>query len=243
MTKQPGTFYGVGVGPGEPGLLPVCAWEAVQGCSKIYVPRASAQAHSIARACLPKNDLPGERFEDVVFDMSLDHASLEERYTHLSQKIAAHLRAGSDVCYLTLGDSMTFSTFNYALAAVRAACPEAPWRVFPGITSYAALAAATGFSLGEKKERVLILPCPEKAEALRHALQRNTVVAVMKIGKRLPMVLEVLAELDLLDHSHLGSHVGMPHEQIRSGLRGLDSEDSLGYLSTLLVRNPAASLE
>jgi precorrin-2/cobalt-factor-2 C20-methyltransferase len=65
----------------------------------------------------------------------------------------------------------------------------------------------------------------------------------MKIGKRLPMVLEVLAELDLLDHSHLGSHVGMPHEQIRSGLRGLDSEDSLGYLSTLLVRNPAASLE
>lgn len=240
---QTGTFFGVGVGPGEPGLLPVCAWEAMRHCAKIYVPRASAQEHSIARACLPENDLPEERFEEVVFDMSLDHAALEERYTRLAQCIAAHLRAGVDVCYLTLGDSMTFSTFNYALAAVRTACPEAPWKVFPGITSYAALAAATGFSLGEKKERVLILPCPERAESLRDALRRHEVVVVMKIGKRLPMVLEVLADLNLLAHSHLGSHVGMPDQQIWSGLCGLDLEGSRGYLSTLLVRNPAALIE
>jgi hypothetical protein len=52
-------------------------------------------------------------------------------------------------------------TFNYTLRAVRATCPEAPWRVFPGVSSYAAIAAATRFPLGEGKERVLILPCPE----------------------------------------------------------------------------------
>jgi precorrin-2/cobalt-factor-2 C20-methyltransferase len=238
-----GTFYGVGVGPGERGLITVGAWEAVRRCAKIYVPRATAQDHSIARACLPENDLPEERFEEIHFDMSLDHSALEDRYTRLAQNIAPQLLAGQSVAYLTLGDAMTYSTLNYALAAVRKACPAAPWKIFPGITSYCALAAATGFSLGEKKERVLILPCPDNVEELREALAQNPVVVVMKIGKRLPLVLRVLADLNLLDQSHLGSHVGMPGQQIFSHLRALDPAGSHGYLSTLLVRNPACFSE
>lgn len=243
VMQQIGTFYGVGVGPGEPGMLPVCAWERVRRCSKIFVPRASAQDKSVARSCLPENDIPEECFEEVVFDMSLDHEALEHRYTRLAEKIAAYLRAGNEVCYLTLGDTQTYSTFNYALAAVRKACPEAPWKIFPGVTSYAALAAATGFALGEKKERVLILPCPESPGPLRRAFEQNSVVVVLKIGRRLPMVLGVLADMNLGGHSHLGSHVGMPDQRLFYGLTGEIPGDSPGYLSTLLVRNPAASTE
>jgi precorrin-2/cobalt-factor-2 C20-methyltransferase len=241
--QRTGTFYGVGVGPGERGLLPVCAWEKVRQCTKIYVPRATSQEHSIARACLPENDLPDERFEEVTFDMSRDHLALDHRYTALADGIATHLRAGNDVCYLTIGDTLTYSTFNYALAAVRKACPEAPWKVFPGVTSYAALAAATGFSLGEQKERVLILPCPDQPDPLRFALRHHHVVVVMKIGRRLPMVLEVLAEMDLLAHSHLGSHVGMENQNLFSDLRVMHPVATHGYLSTLLVRNPAPVTE
>jgi precorrin-2/cobalt-factor-2 C20-methyltransferase len=237
--KTTGTFYGIGVGPGEQGLLPVLAWEALQRCAVIFVPRATSQEGSTAKACLPANALPEERFCEVEFDMSTEHGALLERYTAMAARIATHLRAGHDVAYLTLGDSMTYSTFNYTLRAVREACPEAPWRVFPGVSSYAALAAATGFPLGEGKERVLILPCPDSMESLERALRQHDITVLMKIGKRLPEVLALLKQMDLTREAAFGGRVGMPDAICQIGLDGLLGVPPSGYLSTMLIRNPA----
>lgn len=233
-----GTFYGIGVGPGEQGLLPVLAWDRLQYCHIIYVPRATSQDASTARGCLPANTIPEERFCEVEFDMSRDHAVLLARYTAMAHSIAEHLRAGHDVAYLTLGDTMTYSTFNYTLQAVRIACPDAPWRVFPGISSYAALAAATGFPLGEGKERVQILPCPETAEELEFFIRRNDIVVLMKVGKRLPMVLELLQKLELTHGSAFGSRIGMPEGFCLQDVSPLLEGNHTGYLSTMLIRNP-----
>jgi precorrin-2/cobalt-factor-2 C20-methyltransferase len=236
--KTTGTFYGIGVGPGEQGLLPVLAWEALQGCATIFVPRATSQEGSTARTCLPPNDIPEERFHEVEFDMSTEHATLLVRYTAMADRIAESLRSGLDVAYLTLGDSMTYSTFNYTLKAVRETCPEAPWRVFPGVTSYAALAAATGFPLGEGKERVLILPCPESMDALERALKQHDITVLMKIGRRLPSVLAVLDRMHLTGHAAFGGRVGMPDGLCQLGIDGLLNAPPSGYLSTMLIRNP-----
>jgi precorrin-2/cobalt-factor-2 C20-methyltransferase len=238
MSKT-GTFYGIGVGPGEPALLPVVAWNTLQRCQIVYVPRASSQEASTAKACLPAHAIPEERFREIEFDMSKDHSVLSARYSKAAEEIAVHLRKGEDVAFLTLGDTMTFSTFNYQLRAVRDACPEAPWRVFPGVTSYAALAACTGFALGEGKERVQILPCPEEAAALKRAIEVNDIVILMKIGKRLPMVVALLEEMNLLRESAFGSRVGMPEAVCVSGIEPLLLNPSSGYLSTILIRNPS----
>ncbi len=234
-----GTFYGIGVGPGEPGLLPVIAWETLQRCAVIYVPRAGSQEASTAKNCLPANEIPEERFREVVFDMSKDHAALEARYTVMAESIAELLRAGQDVAYLTIGDTMTFSTFNYTLRAVRSACPEAPWHVFPGVPCYAALAAVTGFPLGEGKERVQILPCPEDTAELERVIQRNDIVVLMKIGHRLSAVLDLLQSMELLEHAAFGSRIGMPDGNCLLGIASLLSTPTSGYLSTMLIRNPA----
>jgi precorrin-2/cobalt-factor-2 C20-methyltransferase len=153
--------------------------------------------------------------------------------------ISTLLRAGQDVAYLTLGDSMTYSTFNYTLRAVRKACPGASWRVFPGISSYAALAAATGFPLGEGKERVLILPCPESMDLLARALQQHDVTVLMKIGRRLPEVLSLLEQMNLAATAAFGGRVGMPDGFCQLGIQGLLNVPRSGYLSTMLIRNPS----
>lgn len=234
-----GTFFGIGVGPGEPGLLPVLAWQTLQQCSAIFVPRATSQEVSTAKGCLPAHDIPDERFHEVEFDMSLEHDALLARYTKMAHRIAQLLRFGGDVAYLTLGDSMTYSTFNYTLRAVQSACPEAACRVFPGISSYAALAAATGFPLGEGKERVLILPCPDSVEALERALQQHDITVLMKIGRRLPEVLSLLNRMHLSETSAFGARLGMPDALCQLGLGGLLEQTPSGYLSTMLIRNPS----
>jgi len=238
MSKT-GTFYGIGVGPGEPGLLPVVAWETLKCCHVIYIPRASSQEASTAKACLPAHSIPDERFKEIEFDMSKDHSVLAERYSHSAREIARQLRQGLDVAYLTIGDTMTFSTFNYQLQAVREACPEAPWRVFPGVTSYAALAACTGFALGEGKERVQILPCPEEPGALQRAIETNDIVVLMKIGKRLSMVVALLESMNLLREAVFGTRVGTTEAVCLTGIEPLLLNPAYGYLSTMLIRNPS----
>lgn len=235
-----GTFYGIGVGPGEPGLITLAAWEALQRCDVIFTPRAQSASTSAARNCLPPHAIPDKRFREVEFRMDPDREVLRESYTLLAGQIAAELRAGRNVAYLTLGDPLTYSTYGYTLAALRDWLPQLRHRTFPGITSYCALAAATDWPLGEGKERVLILPCPESMVELRRAIEENDIVVLMKIGGRLPAVLGLLRQLGIAEHCAFGRHVGMQKEFIARQAHELESvPENYGYLATMLIRKTA----
>ena len=71
MTSS-GKFFGIGVGPGEPGLIPVAAWNTLKECDVIFVPRAKSMSHSVARRCLPTNEIPDHRFREIEFAMETD---------------------------------------------------------------------------------------------------------------------------------------------------------------------------
>jgi precorrin-2/cobalt-factor-2 C20-methyltransferase len=234
--SDPGIFFGIGVGPGEPGLMPIIAWEFLQRCDVIFVPRARTMQHSVARQCLPANEIPDERFREVEFTMDSDRNRLREHYRSLAETIAAELRAGKDTAWLTIGDPMTYSTYIYTLAALKDRMPEVRHRTFPGITSYCALAAVAEFPLGERKERVLILPCPDEMRELRAAIEAHDIVVLMKIGERLPAVLGLLGEMCIAKNCAFGRHVGMNDQVIHANVDQMEPEDSLGYLATMLIR-------
>jgi len=234
-----GKFFGMGVGPGEPGLISVAAWEQLKLCQVIYAPRASSLHYSIARRCLPTQEIPAERFREIEFNMDPDRAVLTEHYTTLAATIAGDLKAGHDVAYLTLGDAFTYSTYSYTLSAIKGLLPGLVHRTFPGVTSYCALASIAGFSLGVGKESVLILPCPNDLDELARAIETHDVVVLMKIGKRLPGVLGLLRKSGIFDHCVFGRRVGMPEELIYTDLAQLESNEANGYLSIMLIRKTA----
>ena len=234
-----GHFWGIGVGPGPRGLLPVAALEILSRAAVIYLPRARSAESSVARQCLAGLEIPAERLRDVEFTMDPDRGVLREHYTNLADNIATELQAGRNVAYLTLGDPMTYSTYGYTLAALTERLPAVVTRTLPGITSFATAAAALGWPLGEGKERVLILPCPDDSLALRRDIESHDVVVLMKIGKRLPMVLEVLREMGISEHCALAARIGLPGETLCDDLGALPETESLGYLSTLLIRRTA----
>jgi precorrin-2/cobalt-factor-2 C20-methyltransferase len=234
--KGAGMFFGIGVGPGERGLIPLIAWQALEKCSVIFAPRARGMEHSIARNCLPANAIPQERFREIEFSMDSDKDRLGARYAELAETIARELLAGWDVAYLTLGDPLTYSTYIYALGALKERLPNLRHRTFPGVTSYSAVAAATGFPLGERKENVLVLPCPDSAEDLRSMITQHDVVILLKIGHRLPAVLRLLREMEIAEHCVFGHHVGMADERLCIPVGGMEAEHVNGYLSTMLIR-------
>ena len=231
-----GQFWGIGVGPGPRGLMPVAAVEVLARADVIYLPRARSADLSIARQCLEGIAIAEARLREVEFTMDPDRDVLREHYSALADEIAVELEAGKNVAYLTLGDSMTYSTYGYTLAALKDRLPSLPAKTFPGVTSFAAAAAAMEWPLGEGKERVLILPCPDDAQALREDIESHDVVVLMKIGKRLPMVLQVLRDMGISTHCALAARIGLPGETLRGDVGTLPDDAALGYLSTMLIR-------
>jgi precorrin-2/cobalt-factor-2 C20-methyltransferase len=234
--KTLGMFFGIGVGPGEHGLIPLVAWRTLEKCQVIFAPRAGKTERSVARNCLPPNEIPEERFREIEFSMDSNRSLLDRRYAELAETIALELLAGRDVAYLTLGDPLTFSTYNYALAALKERLPGLRHRTFPGVTSYSAVAAATGFALGTGKENVLMLPCPDSADVLRSMILKHDVVVLLKIGHRLSAVLRLLQAMGIAEYCVFGNRIGMPEEKICAPVKEMGSEGVSGYLSTMLIR-------
>jgi precorrin-2/cobalt-factor-2 C20-methyltransferase len=231
-----GMFWGVGVGPGPAGYLPVAALDALAQADLIYAPRARGVNASVALQCLAGVPIDASKLRDIEFNMDPDRSVLTEHYSQLADGIAGQLRAGRNVAYLTIGDTLTYSTYGYVLAALQARVLGLRQRTFPGITSYAAAAAALSWPLGEGKERVLILPCPETANELRHEIATHDIVVLMKIGERLPWVLNVLREMDIAQHCAFARRIGLAGEMLANGLQDLDAQDAMGYLATMLIR-------
>jgi precorrin-2/cobalt-factor-2 C20-methyltransferase len=235
-TLPHGFFCGIGVGPGMPGLIPVVAWQFLQEADVIMLPRAKSAKRSAAFNCLPPHQIPEDRFREIEFAMESDRTLLAEYYQQLAGEISMEVRAGKKVAYLTIGDPLTYSTYIYLLRALRERFPEVACRTYPGVTSYCALSAATGFALGEGKERVLISPCPDARHELRRLIEAHDIVVLIKIGERLPMVLRLLAEMEIGDHCVFGAHVGMDNEVVSVGTSEINGTDARGYLSTMLIR-------
>ena len=244
VTPQPGTaigtFWGIGVGPGPAGYLPLAALDALRQADLVFAPRARSAETSVALQCLAGIDIPLQRLRELEFNMDPDRSVLREHYGQLADTIAAELRVGRNVAYLTIGDTLTYSTYSYVLTALRERLPELPHRTFPGITSYAAAASALGWPLGEGKERTLILPCPDEPLSLRRDIESHDIVVLMKIGARLVWVLDVLRDLGIAEHCAFARRVGLPGEMlaadIGNAVGNLCASEAMGYLATLLIR-------
>lgn len=233
---QSGTFYGIGVGPGPSGFIPLAAVEVLQQVDLIYAPRAHSSDISVALQCLEGINIDPERIREIEFTMDTDRTVLSEHYAKLAKTIAVELLAGQNVAYLTIGDSLTYSTYGYLLAALRDYFPELAHRTFPGISSYAAAASAMSWPLGVGKDRTLILPCPEDATALQRDIESHDIVVLMKIGARLPWVLALLRDMGIAEHCAFARRIGLQDELLADGVNDLCATAAMGYLATLLIR-------
>ncbi len=62
-------------------------------------------------------------------------------------------------------------------------------------------------------------------------------MVLMKIGKRLNQILDLLEEAGVIENGVFVSHAGMDSERIETNLRDLRGENTeAGYLSIILIR-------
>jgi precorrin-2/cobalt-factor-2 C20-methyltransferase len=231
-----GTLYGIGIGPGDSELITLKGARLISACRNIFVPKARTAAESVALAIARPLVGPEARIEELLFPMTADREVLAHRWDDAAARITEVLTAGEDACFLTLGDPLLYSTYIYLLRAVRRIMPDLNVMTVPGITAFGAAAALTDFPIGEGREPVTIIPAADDLTVVRQALTREGTVVLMKIGKRLPEILNLLEGEGLLESSVFVSHATMAEQRIETDLRRLKAEGpEAGYLSIILV--------
>ena len=234
--KNTGTFYGIGVGPGDPELLTVKAAGILGRCKNVVVPKAKAEGDSVALEIAGRYVGKDSTIHELVFPMTTDKAQLAKSWQESATFVADLLERGEDVCFLTLGDALLYSTYIYLLRELQAILPDVEVVTVPGITSFCAVAALTNFPLGEGKDPITIVPTADDLTAVRSAIRTGGTIVLMKIGRRLGDILDVLAETDVIDRAILVQRAGQPTQRIERDLRGLRHGDpSVGYLSVILI--------
>ena len=235
-----GTFYVVGVGPGDPELLTLKAVKRLQQAAIIYLPISRLSRQTWLSDAVESHATADCNIRPVEFSLGSDSQQRQDHWQWVATEIIAELRRGMDVAFVTLGDPLLYSTSIYLLRSLRQQWPEAPVEIVPGIAAYSHVAALTEFTIGEGEQPVTILPTVMDRSALREGIKRGGTLILMKIGKRLPQIIDLLDEFDLLEHAVFVARAGLPDQRIETdlnNLRGVD--DKAGNLVVILVDTTA----
>lgn len=229
MNDTNGTFYAVGVGPGDPELLTLQAANILKRCPVIAAPQTKSGqmlALDIAQGAL---DLREKEILPLSFTMSHEPALREESYQTAARQIEAFLQKGLDVAMVNLGDVSVFATAYYILERIR----EDGFQTVmaPGVTSFSAVAARLGCSLTQIDAPLHIIPA---SADLDRALQLPGTKVLMKSGSAIHEMVRALERAGLLDRAALVADCGLPTEQIYRDLRELP--ENLSYFATIIVQ-------
>ena len=108
-------FYGIGVGVGDPEQLTVKAINILKKLDVVIVPEAKkdegSTAYNISKQYL-KDDVEVIFMEFAMLKDPLDRVAGRQANTRVVERL---LDEGKNVGFLTIGDSMTYSTYVYIL--------------------------------------------------------------------------------------------------------------------------------
>ena len=229
MNDTNGTFYAVGVGPGDPGLLTLQAANILKRCPVIAAPQTKSGqmlALDIARSAL---NLREKEVLPLSFTMSREPSLREESYQTAARQIEAFLQKGLDVAMVNLGDVSIFATAYYIFAELRNDGFEAV--MAPGVTSFSAVAARLGCSLTQIDAPLHIIPASADLDL---ALQFPGTKVLMKSGSAIHETVQALERVGLLDRAALVADCGLPTEQVYRDLCELP--ENLSYFATIIVQ-------
>lgn len=230
-----GRLVGIGVGPGDPDLLTVRALNALRRADRVLGPATAPDA--IGRAeTIVREAAPEVRVERVSFAMHPDADVRAAAMADIASAVVGHLDDGEEVAFITLGDPLTYSTFSSLADAVSAKRPNTAVEVVPGIMAFQSLAARTGLTLVDERQRLSVRTAvgdPAEQGLADDLADPECTVVLYKGGRQLPALAEVAAAAGRLDGAVVGELLGMSGQRV-----GTLSEFTTGpasYLATVII--------
>jgi precorrin-2/cobalt-factor-2 C20-methyltransferase len=133
------TLYGIGLGPGDAGLVTVRGKEVLAEVDVVYSP--GRLSRTVATKYVDE-----EKIGDLSFPMTTDPDELREAWKEAAAEVAPRAKDG-DVAFVTLGDPNVYSTFGHLRRTMDAFHPDVEMEIVPGVSAMTAFTTALGVEI------------------------------------------------------------------------------------------------
>jgi precorrin-2/cobalt-factor-2 C20-methyltransferase len=234
MPGRIGTLYGIGVGPGDPGLITLKALRVLKRVSRIFASSSSKNEYSLALNIVRQylNHVP---FELLPFPMTREARALQEAWEENAGRVLQVLSTGQDAAFVTMGDPLTYSTYGYLLKVIKRLCPEVKFITIPGITSYNAAAALANLPLVEGEESYAVISGALGGSKLREIVHKAENIIILKVYRKFEDIYQALEDLDLVGKATCISCCGLEDEMVVRDIRSLKGRQ-MPYLSLIIIK-------
>ena len=215
---QPGTIFGVGLGPGQPDLMSVRADRLIRAARHVaFFRKPGRQGHA-------RKTVDGMLAPEVVefameYPVTTEIPVSDPAYNNLLSRFysdcSAHLKSlsdrGEDVIVLCEGDPFFYGSFMHLFTRLEKLLPV---QVIPAITGMSGAWTATGIPVtwGDDVLCVLMGTLPED-DLTRHMGNADALV-VMKIGRNFDKVRRALRQAGLFERAWLVEYAAMANQSV-----------------------------
>ena len=228
-TKPFGTLVGVGLGPGDPELMTLKAVRHIQQADVIAYPAAEG-IPSFARSIAAEH-IRAEHIEyPMEMPMKVERFPAQEVYIAGAKVLGEHLEAGRNVAVLCEGDPFFYGSFMYLFGRM---ADRFNTEIVPGVSSFTACAAVSGFPLTARNDVLTVLPGPLPDQELADHFARADAFVIPKVGRHLGRLKTALSAHDLLDKAMYIERASLPNQVVKP-LADVTAEKA-PYFSMILV--------
>ena len=241
-----GTFFVVGVGPGDPQLLTLKAARILEKCQNWFVPSAFENGGSMALKIVEGAvESRGKNILSHKFPMKQIHRGkdidpeVKGAWQNAAKTIVEYLSRGEDVVFPTLGDPAIYSTGFYVCETLQEYGHPFNIKIVPGVSAVGAISAASILPLCLGDERLVVIPATYENGQIKDILELCDAAVFMKVHKVMPRLVGLLEELNLISNAVLVERCSLDDQHIWTDVRQAVNCD-LHYFSTMVVRKTRA---
>ncbi len=241
-----GTFYVVGVGPGDPQLLTLKSAKILEQCDTWFVPSAFENGGSMAlKIASGAVSCEGKTILSHRFPMKQIHRGKEpdpevkKSWEEAARTIMQCLQSGRDVVFPTLGDPAIYSTGFYVCETLQEYGSPFKVEIVPGVSAVGATSAVAAQPLCLGDERLVVIPATFENDRIRELLELSDVVVFMKVHKVMARLVALLDEFNLVDNAVLVERCSLADQRIWTDIRKAVDCD-IHYFSTMVVRKTSS---
>ncbi len=236
-SAEPGTFYGIGVGPGDVRLMTLRAAGLIRTVGTLaYFAKAGNESNA-RKAAAPLIE-PGRKEMPLLYPVTTElpvsdpgyKRQIRDFYAQASGAIAERLRAGESVGLLAEGDPFFYGSFMHMWRRLAA---DFPVEVVPGVTGFSGCSSRAGAPLTWGDDILTVLPGTLDEAALTRRLQETDAAVIMKVGRNLAKVRRALSAANLIDRAIYVERGTMLGERIMCLAEVADG--SAPYFSMILI--------
>lgn len=230
-----GRLLGVGVGPGDPELLTLKAVRVLHESPVIAYVSAEGRP-SVARRIATRHLGAGRRELNLALPMQPAPELADAAYDEAASRIGAELEQGHDVAVLCEGDPFLYGSFAQLFDRLG---ERYSTEIVPGVASFTAAAAAARVPLVSRTQTLTVLPATLPVDALAAHLREVDAAAILKLGRHLSKVRELMASMGMLHRAIYVEHASEARERV---VRLVDlTIEEAPYFSLILLPGASSS--